>query len=131
MQWLLIAVCGALGCLLRYALSSRVYEWLGSRFPYGILSVNVLGSLLMGILVALMMVKLPEHSLWRPAILVGFLGGFTTFSSFSLDTFTPFFPDKGNVVTPEVAIERSFRRSLKSYSFDFLFQKGCCFNSIF
>jgi len=80
-----IALGGALGSVLRFLLSTRVYQWLGRDFPYGTLSVNVLGCLFMGFLFVFMADRLlsPE---WRATVLVGFLGGFTTFSSFSMET---------------------------------------------
>jgi fluoride exporter len=80
-----IALGGALGSVLRFLLSTRIYQWLGRDFPYGTLSVNVLGCLLMGFLFVFMADRLlsPE---WRATVLVGFLGGFTTFSSFSMET---------------------------------------------
>jgi len=80
-----IALGGALGSVLRFLLSTRIYQWLGRDFPYGTLSVNILGCLLMGFLFVFMADRLlsPE---WRATVLVGFLGGFTTFSSFSMET---------------------------------------------
>lgn len=83
---LAIAIGGALGCVSRYLLAETVYETWGDAFPYGILFANILGCLLMGFLATLMINKLEFSIIWRGAILVGFLGGLTTFSSFSLDT---------------------------------------------
>jgi len=85
-QLLAIAGGGAVGASLRYFISQKVHQWLGINFPYGILVVNVLGCLLMGVLAALMIERLDVSPIWRGAILIGFLGGFTTFSSFSIDT---------------------------------------------
>lgn len=83
---LVIAIGGALGATCRYGVAHFVHERLGTGFPYGILTVNILGSFLMGLLAILLIKHLHVGSLWRDAILVGFLGAFTTFSSFSLDT---------------------------------------------
>jgi CrcB protein len=82
-----IALGGALGSVLRFLISTRVYQWLGRDFPYGTLTVNVLGCLLMGFLFVFMTERLLSAE-WRATVLIGFLGGFTTFSSFSMETVT-------------------------------------------
>jgi CrcB protein len=86
MQVLAIAGGGAAGALLRFWVSTGVYAWLGKNFPYGTLAVNVLGSLLMGFLFVMMIDKLTMGPAWRAAVLVGMLGAFTTFSTFSIET---------------------------------------------
>lgn len=86
-QVIAIALGGAAGSVLRYWMSTSVYALLGRSFPYGTLAVNVLGSLLMGVLFVLFVERLSSDGLWRAAILVGVLGGFTTFSAFSMETF--------------------------------------------
>ena len=78
----------AVGALLRFAMSNGVYKILGRDFPYGTLAVNVLGSLLIGILFILLIEKLAVAAEWRAGLIVGLLGAFTTFSTFSLETFT-------------------------------------------
>ncbi len=81
-----IAIGGAIGSVLRYLIQVQSNHWFGSEFPYGTFIVNVVGSLLIGFLsfVLVERVSVPEEI--RFAILVGVLGGFTTFSTFSLDT---------------------------------------------
>lgn len=86
MQALAIAAGGAVGALLRFWVSNGVYGLLGRSFPYGTLAVNVLGSLLMGYLYVLLIDKLMLGPQWRAALLVGLLGAFTTFSTFSIET---------------------------------------------
>lgn len=86
-QLLAVALGGACGSVLRFLVSSGVYQWLGRGFPYGTLSVNVIGSFLIGLLAeALILQRITFTLEYRAAILVGVLGGFTTFSSFSLET---------------------------------------------
>ncbi len=86
-QLLAIAAGGALGSVARYGMSVSIYAMLGRTFPYGTLAVNVLGCLLMGFLTVLFLERLSVDGIWRAAILIGVLGGFTTFSSFSIETF--------------------------------------------
>ncbi|MDY6992382.1 MAG: fluoride efflux transporter CrcB [Pseudomonadota bacterium] len=85
MQWLAIALGGALGAVLRFGLSSGIYAWLGRGFPYGTLAVNVLGCGLMGFL-SIYLVERWVSAEWRAGLLVGVLGALTTFSTFSLET---------------------------------------------
>ncbi len=85
-QILAVALGGAVGCVGRFIVSEGVYAICGRQFPFGILTVNILGSFLMGFLAIVMINRLEMDFIWRGAILVGFLGGFTTFSSFSIDT---------------------------------------------
>jgi CrcB protein len=80
-----VAVGGAVGSVARYLSMVAIGHWLGSGFPWGTLAVNVVGSMIMGVLVeasALVWSPSPEV---RALLTVGVLGGFTTFSTFSLD----------------------------------------------
>lgn len=86
MQIVAIAAGGALGALLRFWMSNGIYGLMGRSFPYGTLAVNVLGSLLMGFLYVMLIDKLPLGPQWRAALLIGLLGAFTTFSTFSMET---------------------------------------------
>ena len=79
---------GAVGSVLRYLLSNVVARAMGSTFPYGTVLVNVIGSFLIGLLYVWMMERVGARPELRAFLIVGVLGGFTTFSSFSLETVT-------------------------------------------
>ena len=83
---LFVAMGGALGAMLRYAVSSGIYAWFGRSFPYGTLVVNVAGSFAIGLLSILLVEKFNIPQEWRLALVVGVLGALTTFSTFSWDT---------------------------------------------
>ena len=86
-QLISIALGGACGAVVRFLMSSGLYQWLGRGFPYGTLAVNVVGSFLIGLFTeALILQRIAIAVEYRAAILVGFIGAFTTFSTFSLET---------------------------------------------
>ncbi|MDP5031058.1 MAG: fluoride efflux transporter CrcB [Paraglaciecola sp.] len=86
MIYLYIAVGGASGACMRYFLSQLIFQWFGKGFPFGTLVVNVLGSFSLGLLYSLIEHGQMEATLWRATVGIGFLGAFTTFSTFSVDT---------------------------------------------
>jgi len=85
-QLVYIAAGGATGALMRYWMSNGVYAFLGRGFPYGTLTVNVVGSLLMGFCYVFMIERMDVSVEWRAALMIGLLGAFTTFSTFSIET---------------------------------------------
>lgn len=85
-QLLAIAAGGALGAVFRYGMSNGIYQWLGRDFPWGTLAVNMLGSLLMGFLYVMLFERLAASAELRAFLLIGVLGAFTTFSTFSIET---------------------------------------------
>jgi len=86
MRLIYIAAGGAGGALLRYWLSTGVHLLLGRAFPYGTLVVNIVGSLFMGVLYVLLFERMDVSPELRGGIVIGLLGGFTTFSTFSIET---------------------------------------------
>lgn len=82
-RYLLIAGFGAAGAVSRYAIDTWLLEIAPGRFPWGTLTVNVLGSFLLGVLIALTTERLVLDDNWRIALGVGFLGSFTTFSTYA------------------------------------------------
>ena len=81
-----IAAGGALGAVGRYLVVGQVAHWFGHGFPYGTLAVNVLGSFAMGLVVELSALVWSPSPELRAFLAVGFLGAFTTFSTFSMET---------------------------------------------
>lgn len=77
---------GGIGAVLRFGASGLVYRWAGEDFPYGTLLVNVLGSLLLGFIAELTESRTTTGPLLKMFLTVGLCGGFTTFSTFSLET---------------------------------------------
>ncbi|MGR3617002.1 MAG: fluoride efflux transporter CrcB [Paracoccaceae bacterium] len=81
----LVALGGAVGAMLRHLIGVAVFRLFGvTEFPLAILTVNILGSFLMGVFIVTAAHKGLGH--WHPLIAIGLMGGFTTFSSFSLET---------------------------------------------
>lgn len=90
LQILLVAIGGALGSVGRYLAGVHITRLMGANFPYGTMTVNIVGSFLIGLLVEVLARKLNGSMDLRLFLVVGFLGGFTTFSSFSLDALALF-----------------------------------------
>lgn len=82
----LIAVAGATGTLARYAMSGAVHRFLGSDFPWGTFCVNILGCFIAGLVWSVSERSMLVSSSSRTIFFIGFLGAFTTFSSFILET---------------------------------------------
>jgi len=85
MGYLIVFFGGGLGAALRHGVNLAAARALGNGFPYGTLTVNVVGSLVMGLLAAWFAFKSGAPQQWRLFLTTGMLGGFTTFSTFSLD----------------------------------------------
>lgn len=86
MQLLYIGIFGGLGCVARFLLSGWTYALAGRGLPYGTLTVNILGSFLLGLLMTFGLRSTLLSPELRIGLTVGFMGGFTTFSTFSYET---------------------------------------------
>lgn len=84
MSYILVFLGGGIGAALRHGVNRASLACLGPAFPYGTLFVNVAGSLAMGVLAGVFLARAPSEA-WRLFLTTGVLGGFTTFSAFSLD----------------------------------------------
>ncbi|HEY0290936.1 MAG TPA: fluoride efflux transporter CrcB [Hansschlegelia sp.] len=106
---LLVALGGALGSVARYLVNVCATRMFGLGFPWGTLTVNVVGGFVMGLLAALLALKGGSQEL-RVFLLTGVLGGFTTFSAFSLDTVTLW--ERGEIGLAGAYVAASFSLSI-------------------
>ncbi|HWB82816.1 MAG TPA: fluoride efflux transporter CrcB [Bryobacteraceae bacterium] len=86
-KYLLILLGGGIGSLARFAAGTAIMNRFGGRFPLGTMVINVTGSFLIGLLMTLLTERFQPHPNWRLLLVTGFLGGYTTFSSFEWETF--------------------------------------------
>ena len=86
MQLIYIGIFGGLGCVARYLASGWTYQLVGRNLPYGTLLVNIVGSFLLGLLMTFGLRSTLFSPEIRIGLAVGFMGGFTTFSTFSYET---------------------------------------------
>ena len=82
----LVFIGGGAGAVLRYVAGTAIMQRFGGAFPLGTLVINVTGSFLIGVLMTLLTERLQVSGNWRFLLVVGFLGGYTTFSSFEYET---------------------------------------------
>lgn len=86
-HWLIIGAGGSIGAMARFAVVNWVNRLHGSPFPYGTISVNIIGSFIMGLAFVFFTIKYPQMpGGYRSFVMVGLLGAFTTFSSFALES---------------------------------------------
>jgi len=87
-RYLLVVIGGGTGALARYIGASAIMTRFGGRFPLGTLVINVTGSFLIGFLMTMLTERFKLDPNWRLLLVVGFLGGYTTFSSFEWETYS-------------------------------------------
>lgn len=85
-KYLLVFFGGGIGSMARLFVTSLMGKQIGTTFPWGTLTVNLLGALTIGLLIELMALRWSAPETQRYLLITGFLGGFTTFSAFSLET---------------------------------------------
>lgn len=103
-----VAIGGALGASARYLTGLWMLRAFGSRFPWGTITVNIVGAFLIGVLITVLSQR--GASAYAPFLVTGMLGGFTTFSAFSLDAFTLF--ERGQVMAAGAYVAGSVLLSL-------------------
>lgn len=86
MQLGMIALGGALGALARYGVGVWVQQRAGPSFPWGTFVINASGSFILGLVATLLTVRVLHSPNWRPLVTIGFVGAYTTFSTFEYET---------------------------------------------
>ncbi len=86
-KYLLVGIGGALGSVLRFWAGGYITNRMGTRFPYGTFAINVTASFLIGFIVTLMAERAHWDANWRYLIPIGFIGGYSTFSTFEFESF--------------------------------------------
>lgn len=86
-KYFMVAMGGAVGSVLRFWVGGSIAERLGTRFPYGTFAVNCTGSFLIGLVITLIAEHANVNPNWKYLIGIGFIGGYTTFSTFEYETF--------------------------------------------
>jgi fluoride exporter len=89
-RYVLVGLGGFLGSILRFWAGAYISERMGTRFPYGTFIINITGSFLIGLVVTLLAERTHWSASFRYLIPIGFIGGYTTFSTFELETFQSF-----------------------------------------
>jgi CrcB protein len=111
MSFLQVAIGGAIGSCLRFGVGIVMLRLAGPVMPLGVLTVNIVGSFLMGVVMVLSFHRGLEHL--NPLLMTGLLGGFTTFSAFSMEAFTLY--ERGQIGTAAAYVGLSVGLSLGAF----------------
>ena len=87
-RYFVVLLGGGCGALLRYVAAGAIMQRFGGRFPLGTFVINVSGSFMIGLLMTLLLERFQPHPNWRLFLVVGILGGYTTFSTFEYEIYT-------------------------------------------
>ncbi len=87
MRFFWVGLGGALGSIARYMLGAWIYSRLGTRFPYGTFAINITGCFIIGLTLSILDAWIALPSAWRLAVPIGFVGAYTTFSTFEFETY--------------------------------------------
>lgn len=115
LHMLLVGLGGGVGSICRYLVGVGALRLMGPSFPWGTLTVNIVGSFLIGVIVELLALRVSASAEWRLLLITGFLGGFTTFSAFSLDAFSLY--QRGDVLSAASYVAASLVLSLLAVAF--------------
>lgn len=85
-KYLMVGIGGFIGAIARFVVGSYIGNRLGSRFPYGTFVINISGSFLVGVILAMLAERTTASSNWRYLVPIGFIGAYTTFSTFEYET---------------------------------------------
>jgi len=122
MNFLIVAAGGALGATGRYGAGLMASRWFGTYFPFGTLGVNVIGSFLMGMVAVALTTRAGHSPRAALFLMTGLLGGFTTFSAFSLEAVTLF--EKGRIAAAGIYVGGSVALSITALILGALFMRA-------
>jgi fluoride exporter len=103
-KYLMVALGGAVGSVLRFWAGSYVSSRMGSRFPYGTFIINITASFVIGLVMTVLAEKAHWSPNWRYLVAIGFLGGYSTFSAFEYETFRVFQDGEFLIASMNVAL---------------------------
>jgi fluoride exporter len=103
-KYLMVALGGAVGSVLRFWAGSYVSSRMGSRFPYGTFIINITASFVIGLVMTVLSEKAHWSPNWRYLVAIGFLGGYSTFSAFEYETFRVFQDGEFLIASMNVAL---------------------------
>ena len=104
-KYLVIALGGAIGSITRFLIDNLISSYIKSNYPWGTFVINISGSLIIGFFLVLITERIPTDQHWRLAIIVGFTGAYTTFSTFEYEIL--YLLEKGKIISAILYITTS------------------------